>query len=155
MVHSNPRTPVAGAQSAEHSIVSDYLEFTLRQIPTIFGRLVYTASLWDPNSGSYRHHPLCKVVSALDVDASLRLIHLNVFRQWLALNLRQQRGDLMRYLDYDEADAWQILTTWNDRGLLENLPPTAAPRHEGQLYRGDISLVLESLRAEAGVNRVA
>jgi hypothetical protein len=132
------------------AMLRSYLEQTLRQIPTVFGRLAYTTSLWDPAAMCYRYHPLSGHTSPKTVDGVLGKVHLEVFRQWLALNLRQQRGDLIRCLDFD-GTVYKCLRSWCDNGLIGQLAPTTARDCERQLFSADFAAVVEALLGGFGL----
>ena len=137
-----------GTNRADRTMVNDYLEQTLRQIPSTFGRMVHAASLWDPVVGMYRHHPLCERVSPRIVDIVVGEIHLEIFRQWLALGLLQQRGDLVRYLDLDDTRSSNVIRRWHEGGIFKHLTPAYALRHECDLFTNDLTMVMHSLRSD-------
>ena len=80
-----PRFKLKG--TLERDAVADLWKHTLSQIPTTYGRLVYLASLRDPNSGSYRHHGLSAAFGREQSTYALRTSHEQTFLQWLNLPL--------------------------------------------------------------------
>lgn len=114
----------------------------LSRIPTIFGRLVFLASLRDPASGRYRHESLAPLFAPEEVDRTLRSSHQQVFQQWISAGLAEQKADLDEYLS----------TAGGPRYALpyRNLTPAAAREVERQLYLTDLETLLELLRFEGG-----
>src|SRR5579864_502607 len=92
--------------------VADVWRHTLSQIPTMFGRLVYLASLRNPNSGRYEHHGLALVFGKDDSSRALKKSHARVFSEWLAFSLEQQMADLELYLSDLPEDKKTVLRTW-------------------------------------------
>jgi len=82
----------------ERSAASDLWRNTLSQIPSVFGRLVYLASLRNSNNGAYEHCGLSLVFGEDEANRALREGHVDVFTEWLAFNLEQQKADLDLYL---------------------------------------------------------
>ena len=68
------------------------------QIPTLFGRLVYLASLRDAASGLYQHEVLNTLMNPEDSDRALSRGHRRLFSEWLARGIAEQRRDLDEYL---------------------------------------------------------
>ncbi|MDP9115300.1 MAG: hypothetical protein M3O20_16675, partial [Acidobacteriota bacterium] len=63
----------------ERDALADLWKHTLSQIPTVYGRLVYLASLRDPNSGTYRHHGLSASFGREQSIYALRKSHEQTF----------------------------------------------------------------------------
>jgi hypothetical protein len=115
---------------------------TLSQIPTLFGRLVYLASLRDTVTGRYRHEILDTLMGAEDTDRTLCRSHHQLFSEWLAFSLAEQKSDLDEYLS----------TTGGPRHFrhYHNLIPPTARDVERQLYLTDLETIMELLRYEPG-----
>ncbi len=56
----------------DRSAASDLWRNTLSQIPTVYGRLVYLASLRNPNTGHYGHHGLSLVFGEDEANRALK-----------------------------------------------------------------------------------
>ena len=82
----------------ERSAASDLWRNTLSQIPSVFGRLVYLASLRNSNNARYEHCGLALVFGEDEANRALRDGHSEVFAEWLTFNLEQQKADLDLYL---------------------------------------------------------
>ena len=111
----------------------------LSQIPTVFGRLVYLASLRNPETGGYSHALLSQAMNEEEADRLLRQAHHQVFFQWLTFNLADQKTDLDEY--------------FSENGLLSvaeyrDLAPRSARGVERQLYFSDLETLLELRKAE-------
>jgi hypothetical protein len=115
---------------------------TLSQIPTLFGRLVFLASLRDSVTGRYRHELLCGILGAEDCDRALARSHHQLFSEWLAYSLAEQKSDLDEYLS----------TAGGPRYFrhYHNLIPHTAREVERQLYLTDLETLMELLRYEHG-----
>jgi hypothetical protein len=132
-------------EALDRSPASDLWRNTLSQIPSVFGRLVYLASLRNANSGRYEHHGLALVFGEDDANKALKKSHLRVFREWLAFNLEQQKADLDLYLSGLYEDKRTVLTTWLDVAPYRALIPATLRPVEKRLYIADLKALLELL----------
>jgi len=135
----------------DRSAVADLWRNTLSQIPTVFGRLVYLASLRDQNNGRYQHHGLSLVFGEEEARKALRLSHDQAFGEWLSFNLEQQHADLGLYLSELFEDKRTVLETWQKLAPYNNLIPKSAKSVERQLYIADLTALLALLKNEYGV----
>jgi len=126
---------------------ADLWRRTLNQIPSIFGRLVYLASLRGP-SGVYEHHGFSQVYGAQAAQSALMHSHEQAFAGWLAFTLEQQKADLDLYLSDLIADRQAIVDTWLRLAPYRNLVPTTARESERRLFQTDFDALLELLRRE-------
>lgn len=124
---------------------------TLDQIPTLFGRLVYLASLLDRNIGRYNHPSLSQGLGEAEADRILRECHARSFADWLCLKLERQEADLSLYLAGLAIDVRTVLRTWTCLEPYRDLVPPGALKAERRLYMADLEAVLELLRNEHGV----
>jgi hypothetical protein len=114
----------------------------VNQIPTVFGRLVFLASLRDAASGRYYHLELAQTLGAEEADRSLCSSHHQVFQQWLGFSLAEQRADLDDYLRMADAPRYAL--------PYRKLVPVTARDVERQLYLTDLETLLELLKFEQG-----
>jgi len=136
----------------ERGAAADLWRHTLSQIPSIFGRLVYLASLRDPNTGRYEHHGLSQIFGEAEADAALQESHSQAFSEWLCFNLEQQKADLDLYLSSFQADRRTILSTWIRLAPYRNLVPASSRDPERRLYLADMEALLEILKVENDVS---
>ena len=121
---------------------------TLLQIPTVFGRLAFLASLRNAVTGKYCDDSLNSLQGSEDADRTLRHSHYRVFSQWLAFSLAEQRGDISEYLS-GLGRGW-ARPNWSSAAQYRQLIPAAAREVERQLYLADLETLLELLKAEHG-----
>jgi hypothetical protein len=138
-------------QEFDRGPAADLWRNTLSQIPTIFGRLVYLASLRDHNTGGYEHFGLAQIFGPDAAAETLHTSHNEVFSDWLRLSLEAQKADLDRYLEGLETDARSVIRTWIRISPYRNLLPAEARPHERDLFLCDVAAILELLKDEYGV----
>src|SRR3954465_8588461 len=93
----------------ERSALADLWKHTLSQIPSIYGRMVYLASLRDANSGIYRHHGLSAAFGRESSLSALRNSHEEIFKVWLRLPMSAQSADLITHFQNLEEIPRQVL----------------------------------------------
>lgn len=115
---------------------------TLSQVPTVFGRLAFLASLRDASRGRYSHEALLRLLGPEDTDRALCNSHHQVFSEWLRFSLAEQKADLDEYL----------CTAGVSRQAFDyhHLVPPTARDVERQLYLTDLETLLELLKYEHG-----
>src|SRR6202158_3406870 len=96
----------------ERTALADLWKHTLSQIPTVYGRLAYLASLRDPNSGAYRHHGLSAAFGREESARALKQSHERTFSEWLNLALAEKSGDLKTYLESLENPQGIVVNYW-------------------------------------------
>jgi hypothetical protein len=144
--------------AADERAAEDLWRRTLAQIPSIYGRMVYLASLRNENTDRYEHHGLAARFSADQADRVLRDSHEEVFQEWLALSVREQKGDIDLYLSSIDDDKHLVIETWLKILPFQNLPPGRVRGVEADLFLTDFRVLLELLRTEyraAGPDRGA
>jgi hypothetical protein len=87
-------------------------EGEIESIPSLFGQLVYLASLLDQASGQYRHYSLPPAAGEDETDRLLRRAHCKAFAAWLCSTLEKQRADLELYLSNLEVNRQAVLGVW-------------------------------------------
>jgi len=141
-----------GANDTLHrGATSDLWRNTLLQIPSLFGRLVYLASLRNSNSGRYEHHGLSLIFGEEEANKALRKSHSHVFREWLTYNLEQQKADLDVYLSGLYEDKRTVLAAWSQLSPYRTFMPVTIRSVEKRLYLGDLKALLELMGNEHGV----
>jgi hypothetical protein len=134
----------------DRSAASDLWRNTLSQIPSVFGRLVYLASLRNANSGRYEHHGLALVFGEDEANRALHRSHSHVFREWLTFNLEQQKIDVDRYLSGLHEDKRTVLKTWLELAPYRAFLPASLRSVERRLFVADLKALLELLGNEHG-----
>lgn len=129
----------------EQSAAADLAKNTLSRIPTLFGRLIYLASLRDSNSGIYRHYGLYSIFGRDESREALSQHHRSVFREWLALPLEAKRQDLLAYLDELEDPPQMVLEHWSKVGSYRGYIPASARRSERVLFSAELEVLMELL----------
>ena len=137
----------------EQRPAEDLWRRTLSMIHSIFGRLEYLARIRNPHSGRYEHHGFALVFSEDEADQALRESHVQVFQEWLGLNLERQKADLELFLVEQPTDRRTMVETWRRLAPYRSLPPISASEPETQLYLADLELLLETIRNECAVAR--
>ncbi len=141
---------VAGV-AFDRSASADLWRNTISQIHSVFGRLVYLASLRNPNNGSYEHHGLALVFGEDEANKALKSSHCAVFAEWLSFNLEQQKADLDLYISALFEDKRVVVETWIRLAPYRNLLPASARSVERRLYITDFTALLELLKGANGV----
>ena len=130
----------------ERSAAGDLWKHTLSQIPTVYGRLSYLASLRDQNSGIYRHHGLAAMFGREESSKALRESHEESFLEWLNLSLREKQLDLVDYFTGLEDPLNVVVDHLIRSGIYRSQVPVKARRMEQRLFCTDLEALLETIR---------
>jgi hypothetical protein len=134
----------------DRSAAADLWRNTISQIPSVFGKLVYLASLRNPNNGAYEHHGLALVFGEDEANKALKNSHTRVFAEWLSFNIEQQKADLDLYISGLFEDKRVVIETWMRLAPYRNLPPASVRGVERRLYIADFTALLELFKAAYG-----
>jgi len=138
----------------ERNALADLWKHTLSQIPSIYGRLVYLASLRDPNSGSYRHHGLSAAFGREESTGALRKSHEDAFLQWLKLPLAEKSADFRAYFQRTE-ESPRAVVTYLARGTpYLSQAPDAAGRAQRRQFQMEMEVLLELAKNEDAAERI-
>ena len=108
----------------------------LSRHPSVLGRLVSIAGLWDEQAGVYRHK-LAAHYGSEEIHRMIRRLHQEVFVSWLSLPLRQQQADVAIYLS-----ALGLKPEWFDfRKMGMSCVPQTATLPERDLFLLDLALI--------------
>jgi hypothetical protein len=113
----------------------------------VFGRLVYLASLRDSTSGYYREPALASLLGPEGADRAIRHSHHQVFSEWLACSLAEQKADIDGFLR-DQGHLPGQPINWSVSLPYRTFIPPAAREVEKQLYLADLETLLELLKVE-------
>ena len=104
--------------------------------PSVLGRLVAIANLWDEKGGRYCHK-LAAHYGTEETDRVLRRLHQEIFIAWLSLPLRQQQSDVAVYMG-----KLGIKGEWFDfRKMGRSCLPKTATLPEKDLFLLDLELI--------------
>jgi hypothetical protein len=141
----------AASAAFDRSAAADLWRNTISQIPSVFGKLVYLASLRNPNNGSYEHHGLALVFGKDEANKALKSSHAKVFAEWLSFNIEQQKADLDLYISGLFEDKRVLIENWIRLAPYRNLPPASVRGVERRLYLADFTALLELFKTAYGV----
>ena len=122
---------------------------TLSQIPSLFGRLAWLASLRNPHTGVYEHHGLGVLFGPERASKALRLSHLACCRDWLKSSLEEQMADLRLYLSEQQQGAGEVVENWQDVDFWRTILPASIRGAERAQYMAEVGMLLSLLRNEA------
>jgi len=137
---------------SEHEAVDDLWERTLMHIPSSYGKLVYLASLRNPDTGRYEHFGLAQHPNNADANRTLRRSHNAIFQEWVNYSLEQKKIDLEFYISTIEAvERAELLDAWLRLTPYKNLVPAAIQGPERQKHISDFEAILGLLKNVYGV----
>jgi hypothetical protein len=136
----------------ESSAAADLWRNTLQQVPSVFGRLVYLASLRDAVTGKYEHHGLALRFGAAESAKALRRSHAQTFHEWLGFNLEQQKADLDLYLSAALDQKRAVVANWVAEKAFRNYVPNSVKTVERRLYMADMEALIALLKNDLGVS---
>src|SRR5579859_4315939 len=97
----------------EREAVDDLWQRTLSHIPSSYGRLVYLASLRNPDTGRYEHYGLTLNPNNSDANRALRRSHEAIFQEWVSYSLEQKKTDLELYvLTIEQVEKSELIDAW-------------------------------------------
>lgn len=136
----------------ERGAPSDLWRNTLSRIPTLFGKIMYLASVRSPETGKYEHHGLALLFGEKAADQAMRRSHEECFAQWLGFTLAEQKADLDDYLAGHPADRRTVVENWLRLAPYRAIAPAACRGSEKRLFIADFEALLLVLKAEYGVD---
>ena len=139
----------------ERDALADLWKHTLSQIPSIYGRLVYLASLRDPNSGAYRHHGLSAAFGREQSTYALKKSHEQTFLEWLTMPLAAKNADFRAYLQSaNSEESPQAVVTYLARGAryAAQAPDAAGPAQREQ-FQLEVEILVELVKNDSGGDR--
>ena len=137
---------------SEQEAVDDLWHRTLSHIPSAYGKLVYLASLRNPDTGRYEHFGLSKHPNSADANRTLRRSHELVFQRWVNYSLEQKKTDLELYIStVEQIEKAELLDAWLRLTPYKNLVPAAIQGPERQKHVSDFEAILGLLKNVYGV----
>ena len=137
----------------ERNALADLWKHTLSQIPSIYGRVVYLASLRDANSGIYRHHGLSAAFGREESLSALRKSHEDTFREWLNLPLPDKSADLVTYFQSLDENPRQVVTYLARAEPYLGQVPDSASRAQRRQFKMEMEILLELIKNDSGGER--
>lgn len=131
----------------DRTVGADLFRHTLARIPSLFGRLLYFASLRDPNTGAYRHYGLSSAFGREQSAQALRLSHIRTFREWLQAPLRQRQDDLHLYLESLGDPKGLVVGYWLEAQSYLASVPDSASRAERDHFAKHVERLLRNVKA--------
>jgi hypothetical protein len=135
------------------SVVHDFTASTLAAIPSLFGRLIYIASLRDLSSGKYEHAGLAAVYSPEAVQEALECCHYEIFQRVLETPLAVQVEDLRECLEAMAGPYAATVSHWRQIESYRILLPGNVPDYLKELFFSNLRALLEILEAECSTAR--
>ncbi len=127
---------------------AQYLSTRLREIPSLFARLVFLAELGQPESHTRGLlYPTADRVSVEAVDAEvIARLSSQLFREWLALSTRNKTEDMKRYF----TSLGQVKVPDRDKFLefAAQLVPNDASPPEKEFFLGTARFITEVLAGQ-------
>lgn len=136
----------------EREAVDDLWQRTLSHIPSSYGRLVYLASLRNPDTGRYEHYGLTLNPNNSDANRALRRSHEAIFQEWVSYSLEQKKTDLELYvLTIEQVEKSELIDAWLRLTPYKNLVPASIQGPERQKHVSDFEAILGLLKNVYGV----
>ena len=136
----------------EQEAASDLWNRALLHVPTLYGKLVYLASLRNPDTGRYEYFGLDAQGIAADANRAMRWSHETLFQQWVNFSLEQKKADLELYVSaIAQVDRTELLDAWLRLTPYKNLVPASIQGPERQKHVSDFEAILGLLKNVYGV----
>jgi len=138
-------------RSVDFGAKANLWRVTLSQIPSLFGRLAYFASLRDPATGEYQHWGMSQICGRKEANKAFRQSHAEVFSEWLSLDLAQRDPDFGLYRSGLKAQGLDVLEVVARLESHQRLVPASARRAECEDFQGLLIALLERLKHKSSV----
>jgi hypothetical protein len=116
----------------------------LRDIPTVFGKLVTLAGLQTTGAGQYYHPQLDGNFPPALVSFLFRQRHEEAFSQWLNLSLEEQHKQLTEFF----CALWTVGRPRLPKNVRQALAPPTAAKPERILFFADLECTISVIEAE-------
>jgi hypothetical protein len=138
---------------------AQFVHSTVSILPSILERLVFLASLHEPDTGGYNDRALEALVGLrfgkdatgsvrcgrLELDRVLRHEHAAVFEEWLCLTMRQRMAELATYASSQSTPPPTLLRKWIDEKSYIGLIPSDAMPVQRQHFLLEMETALAAL----------
>lgn len=129
-------------------VIQDFTLTTLANIPGLFARLVYVASLRDLSSGRYEHAGLSALYPEEALQQALQTCHEQLFERVLETSLEAQQQDLRSCLAAMQGGLQESVDHWRRLESFRVLLPEQTPGYLKELFCSNLRALLEILQAE-------
>lgn len=129
-------------------VIQDFTLTTLANIPGLFARLVYVASLRDLSSGKYEHAGLAALYPEEALQQALQVCHEQVFEKVLETSLEAQEEDLRVCLSAMSEGFSAAVTHWQRMESYRVLLPEQSPDYLKELFCSNLRALFEILQTE-------
>jgi len=129
-------------------IIHELTTTTLAEMPVLFDRLSYLASLREPGSGRYVHKRLAAKYPGEGVAQALQQCHEEIFERVMEIPLAIQERDLRSCLGAVPGGLRAGVTRWQEPEFRDSLLPQQAPPYLKELFVSNLRALLEILREE-------
>lgn len=121
-------------------------------IESCYGRLVYLASLRNPNTGRYEHFGFASSPGNLVASRRFKRIHEVIFRDWVSLNLEKKIADLELYISgLGGVDRAEMIGAWLRLTPYKNLVPGSIHGPDRDRHVSDMEAILGLMKNVYGV----
>ncbi len=127
-------------------VAEDFERQTLNGMEGRFSRLIYVASLRDYNTGRYHHEGLESRYPREAVDEGLRRCHTKVFEELVALPLKAQTEDLLKFFESLMEERSRLVDAWQRLRSYQVLPPENCRPLARDLFDKNVEIILQILR---------
>ena len=126
----------------------------LSHIQTSYGRLVYLASLRNPDTGRYEHYGATgSIPGSLDTSRTLRRVHEQVFNEWIGYTLERKKAEIELYIaSLDQVSPYELIDAWLRLTPYKNLVPASIQGPEREKHTSDFEAILGLLKNVYGVS---
>lgn len=132
-------------------IVSETQLRELSHIKSSYGRLVYLASLRNPDNGRYEYYGSETALPAT-VNKELGWLHEKIFREWVTFPLERKKADVEFYIaSIESVDSAELIDAWLRLTPYMNLVPATIQGPERQKHISDFEVILGLLKNVYGV----
>lgn len=136
--------PIQEQLRMHRQILYDLALHYLEPLTGSFARLAYLASLKNPSTQVYAHERLSAVYGREPVGETLVECHEELFEKLLEMPLAKQEEDLRQFVATLPEGAQEGIRVC--RGRIEDWIPMRAPEYLKELFRSNLSALLELLR---------
>jgi excisionase family DNA binding protein len=117
----------------------------VREQRCTFLRLVFLASLRDPNSGQYSHPSVSGGGPKGHISALLQRLHGETFLSWLRCRPDEQRAQLRTYLESMKCGCTTVVQTWAKLESYRSLVPVTADPLERDTFVAGLRKLLQEM----------